>query len=47
MEIDRELELLDIVEQFELAEAAGRAGEDASDLIPTNNDGIIDTVETF
>jgi len=47
IEIDREFELLDLVEQFELAEAAGRAGEDANDLIPTNNDGIIDTVETF
>ena len=47
MEIDREFELLDIVQQHELAEAAGLASEDANDLIPTNNDGIIDTVETF
>jgi len=46
MEIDREFELLDIVQQHELAEAAGRANGDAPDLIPTNNDGIIDTVET-
>ena len=47
MEIDREFELLEIVQQHELAEAAGLASEDANDLIPTNNDGIIDTVETF
>ena len=47
MEIDRELELLDVVEQHELAETAGLASDDADDLIPTNNDGIIDTVESL
>lgn len=47
LEIDRELELLDIVQEHELAEAAGLASDDANDLIPTNNDGIIDTVESL
>ena len=47
MEIDRELELLDIVQQHELEEAAGLASDAANDLIPTNNDGVIDTVESL
>lgn len=44
-EVDRERELLTAVEQHELAEAPGLA--ESEDLLPTNNDGIIDTVENL
>jgi hypothetical protein len=42
-EIGRERELLAAVKQHELAEAAGNT--DSADLLPTNNDGIIDSIE--
>jgi hypothetical protein len=42
-EIQREFELLDIVRQHELDQANGSEDSDAQDLLPTNNDGIIDT----